>query len=144
MFCLYLKEDEPQKVVERVAQNNTLDSPMRVALESRIRREIEKRRDKRWETHHQSHFVQNVLKISQRQDLSSPQPPELLTVLEANEQPWEEVTVLAASWATTKAISSCERAAVWDYVWFGVSRRVPVYFISIDLDCFTSHPHLQL
>lgn len=41
------KEDEPQKVVERVAQSNTLDSPMRVALQSRIRREIEKRRDKR-------------------------------------------------------------------------------------------------
>lgn len=56
MFCLYLKEDEPRKVVERVAQNNTLDSPMRVALESRIRREIEKRRDKRWETHHHTSY----------------------------------------------------------------------------------------
>lgn len=47
MCPLFVKGDKPEKVVERVAENNTLDSPMRVALEARIRKEIEKRRDKR-------------------------------------------------------------------------------------------------
>ncbi|XP_041855552.1 UPF0561 protein C2orf68 homolog [Melanotaenia boesemani] len=41
------KEDKPKKVVERVAEKNILDAAMRVALEVRIRKEIDKRRDKR-------------------------------------------------------------------------------------------------
>ncbi|XP_020506371.1 UPF0561 protein C2orf68 homolog [Labrus bergylta] len=41
------KEDKPAKVVERVAEKNILDSAMRAALETRIRKEIDKRRDKR-------------------------------------------------------------------------------------------------
>lgn len=40
------KEDRPKKVVERVAEKNILDSAMRVALETRIRKEIDKRLDK--------------------------------------------------------------------------------------------------
>uniref|UniRef100_A0A8C6S4U8 Si:ch211-283h6.4 n=1 Tax=Neogobius melanostomus TaxID=47308 RepID=A0A8C6S4U8_9GOBI len=34
------------KVVERVAERNTLDEPMRAALEARVQREMDKRRDK--------------------------------------------------------------------------------------------------
>lgn len=41
-------EDKPEKVVERVATKNILDSAMRAALEARIRKEMDKRRDKRW------------------------------------------------------------------------------------------------
>ncbi|XP_045890389.1 UPF0561 protein C2orf68 homolog isoform X1 [Micropterus dolomieu] len=41
------KEDKPEKVVERVATKNILDSAMRAALEARIRKEMDKRRDKR-------------------------------------------------------------------------------------------------
>ncbi|KAM7416719.1 hypothetical protein PAMA_018667 [Pampus argenteus] len=41
------KEDKPEKVVERVSQKNMLDSAMRAALEARIRKEMDKRRDKR-------------------------------------------------------------------------------------------------
>ncbi|XP_071379278.1 UPF0561 protein C2orf68 homolog [Centroberyx affinis] len=41
------KEDKPEKVVERVAAKNILDSAMRTALEARIRKEMDKRRDKR-------------------------------------------------------------------------------------------------
>lgn len=48
MFFLFLKEDKPEKVVERVAEKNILDSAMRAALEARIRKEMDKRRDKRW------------------------------------------------------------------------------------------------
>lgn len=44
---LCLKEDKPEKVVERVSQKNILDSAMRAALEARIRKEMDKRRDKR-------------------------------------------------------------------------------------------------
>ncbi|XP_017269443.1 UPF0561 protein C2orf68 homolog isoform X2 [Kryptolebias marmoratus] len=40
---LVKKEDKPKKVVERVAEKNTLDAAMRAALEVRIRKEIEKR-----------------------------------------------------------------------------------------------------
>lgn len=40
------KEDKPEKVVERVAQSNALDEPMRAALEARIHKEMVKRRDK--------------------------------------------------------------------------------------------------
>nr|XP_046243423.1 UPF0561 protein C2orf68 homolog [Scatophagus argus] len=40
------KEDKPEKVVERVAEKNILDSAMRAALEARIRKEIDKRRNK--------------------------------------------------------------------------------------------------
>lgn len=45
---LFLKEDKPEKVVERVAEKNILDAAMRAALKVRIRKEIDKRRDKRW------------------------------------------------------------------------------------------------
>lgn len=48
VFSLSLKEDRPEKVVERVAEKNILDLAMRAALEARIRKEIDKRRDKRW------------------------------------------------------------------------------------------------
>ncbi|XP_056141600.1 UPF0561 protein C2orf68 homolog isoform X1 [Lampris incognitus] len=41
------KEDKPEKVVERVAEKNVLDAAMRRALEARIQKEIDKRRDKR-------------------------------------------------------------------------------------------------
>ncbi|GAA6224707.1 UPF0561 protein C2orf68 homolog [Lates japonicus] len=41
------KNDKPAKVVERVAEKNILDSAMRAALEARIRKEMDKRRDKR-------------------------------------------------------------------------------------------------
>ncbi|XP_051278771.1 UPF0561 protein C2orf68 homolog [Dicentrarchus labrax] len=41
------KEDKPDKVVDRVAEKNILDSAMRAALEARIRKEMDKRRDKR-------------------------------------------------------------------------------------------------
>ncbi|XP_056232845.1 UPF0561 protein C2orf68 homolog isoform X2 [Seriola aureovittata] len=41
------KGDKPKKVVERVAEKNILDSAMRSALEARIRKEMDKRRDKR-------------------------------------------------------------------------------------------------
>ncbi|CAJ1068223.1 hypothetical protein LDENG_00166750 [Xyrichtys novacula] len=41
------KEDKPAKVVELVAEKNILDAAMRAALETRIRKEIDKRRDKR-------------------------------------------------------------------------------------------------
>lgn len=47
MFFLFLQEDKPEKVVERVAEKNILDSAMRAALVARIRKEMEKRRDKR-------------------------------------------------------------------------------------------------
>ncbi|KAM9743062.1 UPF0561 protein C2orf68 homolog [Menidia menidia] len=40
------KEDKPGKVVERVAEKNILDAAMRAALEVRIKKEIDKRRDK--------------------------------------------------------------------------------------------------
>lgn len=48
MFSLFLKNDKPEKVVERVAEKNILDSAMRAALEARIQKEMDKRRDKRW------------------------------------------------------------------------------------------------
>ncbi|XP_069034548.1 UPF0561 protein C2orf68 homolog [Embiotoca jacksoni] len=41
------KEDKPEKVADRVAEKNILDAAMRAALEVRIRKEIDKRRDKR-------------------------------------------------------------------------------------------------
>ncbi|XP_027890774.1 UPF0561 protein C2orf68 homolog isoform X2 [Xiphophorus couchianus] len=41
------KEDKPEKVVERVSEKNVLDAAMRAALEVRIRKEIDKRRDNR-------------------------------------------------------------------------------------------------
>ncbi|XP_029960954.1 UPF0561 protein C2orf68 homolog [Salarias fasciatus] len=41
------KEDKPEKVVGRVAEKNILNAAMRAALEVRIRKEIDKRRDKR-------------------------------------------------------------------------------------------------
>ncbi|XP_047447949.1 UPF0561 protein C2orf68 homolog [Mugil cephalus] len=41
------KGDKPEKVVECVSEKNILDSAMRAALEARIRKEIDKRRDKR-------------------------------------------------------------------------------------------------
>lgn len=41
------KGDKPERVVERVAEKNILDSAMRAALEIRIRNEMDKRRDKR-------------------------------------------------------------------------------------------------
>ncbi|XP_054629554.1 UPF0561 protein C2orf68 homolog [Dunckerocampus dactyliophorus] len=41
------KDDAPARVVERVAEKNILDSAMRAALEARIRKEMDKRRDKR-------------------------------------------------------------------------------------------------
>uniref|UniRef100_A0AAQ6IIW9 Uncharacterized protein n=1 Tax=Anabas testudineus TaxID=64144 RepID=A0AAQ6IIW9_ANATE len=40
------KEDKPEKIVERVAEKNILDAAMRAALEARIRKEMDKRRDK--------------------------------------------------------------------------------------------------
>lgn len=48
VFFLFLKEDKPEKVVERVAEKNNLDPAMRAALEARVRKEMDKRRDKRW------------------------------------------------------------------------------------------------
>lgn len=48
LCCLFFKADEPEKVVERVAEKNILNSAMRAALEVRIQKEIDKRRDKRW------------------------------------------------------------------------------------------------
>lgn len=41
------KEDKPEKVADRVAEKNILDAAMRAVLEARIRKEIDKRRDKR-------------------------------------------------------------------------------------------------
>lgn len=41
------KEDKPEKVVEHVAEKNILDLAMRAALEARVRKEMDKRRDKR-------------------------------------------------------------------------------------------------
>ncbi|KAK5618374.1 hypothetical protein CRENBAI_019204 [Crenichthys baileyi] len=41
------KEDKPEKVVELVAEKSVLDAAMRAALEVRIQKEIEKRRDNR-------------------------------------------------------------------------------------------------
>uniref|UniRef100_A0A3Q2QTV4 Chromosome 2 open reading frame 68 n=1 Tax=Fundulus heteroclitus TaxID=8078 RepID=A0A3Q2QTV4_FUNHE len=46
-LSFFLQEDKPEKVVERVAEKNVLDAAMRAALEVRIRKEIEKRRDNR-------------------------------------------------------------------------------------------------
>uniref|UniRef100_A0A6Q2Z109 Uncharacterized protein n=1 Tax=Esox lucius TaxID=8010 RepID=A0A6Q2Z109_ESOLU len=40
------KEDMPESVVERVAEENVLDPAMRVALQSRVRKEMDKRQDK--------------------------------------------------------------------------------------------------
>lgn len=48
LSLLFLKEDKPEVVVERVTEKNILDSAMRAALQARIRKEIDKRRDKRW------------------------------------------------------------------------------------------------
>lgn len=47
MLSLFLQGDNPDKVVERVAESNILDSAMRAALEARIQKEIDKRLDKR-------------------------------------------------------------------------------------------------
>ncbi|CAB1321993.1 unnamed protein product [Coregonus sp. 'balchen'] len=41
------REDKPERVVERVAEENVLDSTMRVALQARVRKEMDKRRNKR-------------------------------------------------------------------------------------------------
>ncbi|XP_035021699.1 UPF0561 protein C2orf68 homolog [Hippoglossus stenolepis] len=41
------KDDKPEMVVESVAEKNSLDSAMRAALVARIRKEMDKRRDKR-------------------------------------------------------------------------------------------------
>ncbi|XP_061624454.1 UPF0561 protein C2orf68 homolog [Phyllopteryx taeniolatus] len=41
------KDDNPARVVERVAEKNVLDLAMRAVLESRIGKEMDKRRDKR-------------------------------------------------------------------------------------------------
>ncbi|KAK5871496.1 hypothetical protein PBY51_004377 [Eleginops maclovinus] len=41
------KEDKPERLVQRVAEKNILDSAMRAALEARLRKEIDKRREKR-------------------------------------------------------------------------------------------------
>ncbi|KAL6114156.1 uncharacterized protein ACO6RY_04997 [Pungitius sinensis] len=41
------KEDNPEKVVDRVAEKNILDSAMKAALEARIRKEINERDNKR-------------------------------------------------------------------------------------------------
>ncbi|CAB1319830.1 unnamed protein product [Coregonus sp. 'balchen'] len=41
------KEDKPERVVERVAEENVLDSAMRVTLQARVRKEMDKRLDKR-------------------------------------------------------------------------------------------------
>ncbi|TNM89626.1 UPF0561 protein C2orf68 homolog [Takifugu flavidus] len=41
------KGDNPEKIVEHVAENNVLDSAMRAALEARIQKEINKRLKKR-------------------------------------------------------------------------------------------------
>ncbi|KAF0033878.1 hypothetical protein F2P81_013944 [Scophthalmus maximus] len=41
------KDDRPENVVECVARKNSLDSAMRAALVARIRKEMDKRRDKR-------------------------------------------------------------------------------------------------
>ncbi|XP_030641444.1 UPF0561 protein C2orf68 homolog [Chanos chanos] len=45
-FMVY-KEDKAESVVERVAEENVLDSPMRAALKARVQQEIDKRGDKR-------------------------------------------------------------------------------------------------
>ena len=44
---LYHQEDDPLSVVERVAEGNVLDSAMRTVLLARIRREMDKRCNKR-------------------------------------------------------------------------------------------------
>ncbi|XP_021477299.1 UPF0561 protein C2orf68 homolog [Oncorhynchus nerka] len=44
---IVLKEDKPERVVERVAEENVLDSTMRMALQARLRKEMDKRRNKR-------------------------------------------------------------------------------------------------
>ncbi|XP_063051721.1 UPF0561 protein C2orf68 homolog isoform X2 [Engraulis encrasicolus] len=41
------KEDNPESVVERVAEENVLDSAMKTVLLARIRKEMDKRRNKR-------------------------------------------------------------------------------------------------
>ncbi|CAL8342897.1 unnamed protein product [Lota lota] len=41
------KEDKPEDVVKRVADKNDLDPAMRAALRVRVRKEMDKRRDKR-------------------------------------------------------------------------------------------------
>ncbi|XP_069038391.1 UPF0561 protein C2orf68 homolog [Lepisosteus oculatus] len=45
-FVVY-KEDEPDRVVEKVAAANALDAAMRAALRARVQEEMDKRRDKR-------------------------------------------------------------------------------------------------
>ncbi|KAJ8379312.1 hypothetical protein SKAU_G00000900 [Synaphobranchus kaupii] len=41
------KEDKPERVVERVAEENVLDSGMRMVLQARVKEEMDRRRDKR-------------------------------------------------------------------------------------------------
>lgn len=47
LITLFPQEDNPEKVVDRVAEKNILDSAMKAALEARIRKEIDKRGDRR-------------------------------------------------------------------------------------------------
>lgn len=41
------QEDDPLSIVERVAEENVLDSAMKTVLLARIRKEMDKRRNKR-------------------------------------------------------------------------------------------------
>ncbi|KAG5840315.1 UPF0561 protein C2orf68 homolog [Anguilla rostrata] len=41
------KEDKPERIVDRVAEENVLDSGMRMVLQARVKEEMDKRRDKR-------------------------------------------------------------------------------------------------
>lgn len=48
LVCLFApQEDDPESVVERVAEENILDSAMKAVLLARIRKEMDKRRNKR-------------------------------------------------------------------------------------------------
>ena len=46
-MTLCVQEDKPEDVVKRVVDKNDLDPAMRAALRLRVRKEMDKRRDKR-------------------------------------------------------------------------------------------------
>ena len=57
-FPVYLPQgDQPERVVERVAERNDLDRAMRAALQARVRQEMAKRGDKRWATHQRGYCL---------------------------------------------------------------------------------------
>lgn len=60
---LSLQGDNPEKIVEHVAENNVLDSAMRAALEARIQKEINKRLKKRWR------LLEKLVRMTEREQI---------------------------------------------------------------------------